>query len=212
MPSAANASEDAGIATRARNRCSCRARQRAFRGFVLLSSLLLPAFVLAQSDARDRPGDFVINRPASLYSEPSGDAHIIRQIQPHTVVRVVEVLPQFYKVQSTKGHESGFVRRSYADPVGYHADQGASVAGASRGGAHGGQRFRVGTFRLTDPVVVRDAPSMSGAKIATLRAGAEVRVVDKDPTKHWYKIESETGNRPPGWIPVVAAQRVNTAR
>jgi len=78
MPSAANASEDAGIATRARNRCSCRARQRAFRGFVLLSSLLLPAFVLAQSDARDRPGDFVINRPASLYSESSGGATTFR--------------------------------------------------------------------------------------------------------------------------------------
>jgi hypothetical protein len=212
MPSAANASDDAGIGTGQSDR-SCRAGQSAFRGFVLLSSLLLPAFVFAQSDARDRPGDFVINRPASLYSEPSGDAHIIRQIQPHTVVRVVDVLPQFYKVQSTKGRENGFVRRSYADPVGYHADrEGGSSAAASGGGAHGGQRFRVGTFRLTDPVVVRDAPSMSGAKIATLRAGAEVRVVDKDPTKHWYKIESETGNRPPGWIPAVAAQRVNTTR
>jgi hypothetical protein len=183
--------------------------QSAFRRFVLLSSLLLPALALAQSDPRDRPGDFVINRPASLYSEPSGDAHIIRQIQPHTVVRVVEVLPQFYKVQSTKGHENGFIRRSYADPMGSHASSGGNGGGG--GGAHA-QRFRVGMFRLTDPVVVRDAPSMSGAKIATLRAGAEVRVVDKDPTKHWYKIESESGNRPPGWIPVVAAQRVNTAR
>lgn len=184
--------------------------QSAFRRLVLLSSLLLPVVAFAQSDARDRPGDFVVNRPASLYSEPSGDAHIIRQIQPRTVVRVVEVLPQWYKVQSTKGHENGFVRRSYADPVGYHADRGGGGGGG--GEMHGGQRFRVGTFRLTDPAVVRDSPSMSGQKIATLRAGAEVRVVDKDPTKHWYKIESETGNRPPGWIPVVAAKRVSDSR
>jgi hypothetical protein len=208
MPSAANASENARIASRGSDR-SCAGRRSAFRRLVLLSSLLFPVVVLAQSDARDRPGDFVINRPASLYSEPSGDAHIIRQIQPHTVVRVVEVLPQFYKVQSTKGRESGFVRRSYADPLGSQADRGGSGSG---GGSQGRRRFRVGMFRLTDPVIVRDAPSMSGAKIATLRAGAEVRVVDKDPTKHWYKIESETGNRPPGWIPVVAAKRVSDTR
>jgi SH3 domain-containing protein len=163
----------------------------------LLIALTVHAQTSDQDEARNRPGDFVINRPASLYAKPSADAHIIRQLHPRTVVRVVEVLDQWYKIESTKGHENGFVRRSYADPYG------------ARGGAAGqGRRFRVGTFRLSDPVVVREQPSTSSPKLATLRAGAEVRVVDKDPSGLWYKIESETGNRPPGWIPTQAAKRI----
>jgi len=180
------------------------------RTLVLLALVaLFPAVALAQradgDSARDRPGDFVVNRPASLYVRPSADSKIIRQIRPNTVVRVVDVLGQWYKVESTKGHESGFIRRSYADPVGSHARQAG-------GGGGEAQRFRVGMFKLTDPVIVRDQPSMSGRKIATLREGAEVRVVDKDPSRLWYRIESESGNRPPGWIPVVAAKRVGDAR
>ena len=173
--------------------------------FVLGLLIVLPLAARSQTSdqdaARNRPGDFVINRPASLYAKPSADAHIIRQLHPRTIVRVVEVLDQWYKVESTKGHENGFVRRSYADPYG----------GAGGAAAHG-QRFRVGTFRLTDPVVVREEPSTSSRTIATLRAGAEVRVVDKDPSGLWYKIESETGSRPPGWIPTQAAKRVGDVR
>jgi Bacterial SH3 domain len=150
-----------------------------------------------QDDARNRPGDFVINRPAILYQKPSADALIVRQLHAHTIVRVVQVLDQWYKVESTKGHESGFIRRSYADPY-----------GGGGGGAAQGRGFRVGTFRLTDPVVVREQPSTNSPKLATLRAGAEVRVVEKDPSGLWYKIESETGNRPPGWIPTQAAKRI----
>jgi hypothetical protein len=165
--------------------------------------MLLPAAVRGQGSdrdaARDRPGDFVINRPAGLYAEPSADARIIRQLHPRTIVRVVEVLDQWYKIESTKGHENGFIRRSYADPFGGRS--GAGAAGQQR-------RFRVGTFRLTDPVIVREAPSTSARKLATLRSGAEVRVVDKDPSGLWYKIESETGTRPPGWIPTQAAKRL----
>ncbi|HSD11174.1 MAG TPA: SH3 domain-containing protein [Candidatus Binatia bacterium] len=162
-------------------------------GLLIVLPLAARAQTSNQDAARDRPGDFVINRPASLYEKPSAEARIIRQLHPRTVVRVVEVLPQWYKVESTAGHENGFVRRSYADP---------------HGGGGGGRRFRVGTFRLTDPVVVREEPSTSARKIATLRAGAEVRVVDKDPSGLWYKIESETGGRPPGWIPTLAAKRL----
>jgi hypothetical protein len=167
----------------------------------LLSVLALAAHAQtpAQDEARNGPGDFVINRPASLYAKPSADAHIIRQLHPRTIVRVVEVLDQWYKVESTKGHENGFIRRSYADP--YGGGGGGSGAGQQR-------RFRVGTFRLTDPVVVREQPNGSAPKLATLKAGAEVHVVDKDPTGLWYKIESETGNRPPGWIPTQAAKRI----
>lgn len=163
--------------------------------------LCLPALALAQrydqDAARNRPGDFIVNRPASLYTKPSAEARIVRELRPRTVVRVVEVLDQWYKIRSTKGHQDGFIRRSYADPYG----------GGQAGPAHG-RRFKVGIFKLVDPVVVREGPSTSSPKIITLRAGAEVRVVDKDPRGLWYKVESEAGNRPPGWIPTQAARRM----
>jgi Bacterial SH3 domain len=163
---------------------------------VLLLSYL-PAAGLAQDHndaARNRPGDFVINRPAGLYARPSADARIIRELRPRTIVSVVEVLDQWYKIHSTRGHEDGYVRRSYADPY-------AGTAGQ-------GRRFRVGIFKLTDPVNVRDAPSMDARQIASLRAGTELRIVDKDPSGLWYKVESETGRHPPGWIPTQAARRL----
>jgi uncharacterized protein YgiM (DUF1202 family) len=161
----------------------------------------------AENDAlRNQPGDFVINRPAGLYAKPSADAHIIRRLRPHTIVKVVEVLDQWYKIHSTTGHEDGYVRRSYADP---YQGKGAGGASGGAGAPDHGTRFRVGTFKLSDPVVVREQPNMTSRKLATLKAGAEVKVVDKDPSGLWYKIESETGKRPPGWIPTQAAKRVN---
>ena len=103
---------------------------------------------------------------------------------------------------TTSCQVDGYVRRSYADPF-----RGGGGSTAARG-----QRFRVGTFKLVDPVVVREQPDMSSRKLATLKAGVEVHVVDKDPSGLWYKIESETGNRPPGWIPTQAAKRLDAAR
>ena len=189
-----------------------RALLLSFASLLLMAS---SAAVAADESARDRPGDFVINRPASLYTRPAADSHIIRQIRPHTVVHVVQVLNQWYKVSSTTGHEDGYVRRSYADPRGMAREEGVASRGGGGSGAGGGgrssgerMRFRVGTFKLTDPVVVRDQPMTSARKIASLREGATVRVVDKDPSGLWYKIESETGNKPPGWIPTQAAKRV----
>ncbi len=171
---------------------------------VLLLVTSISRAEVAENDAlRNQPGDFVINRPAGLYAKPSADAHLIRRLRAHTVVKVVEVLDQWYKIHSTTGHEDGYVRRSYADP--FHGKSGGGAAGT-------GQRFRVGTFKLIDPVVVREQPDMSSRKLATLKAGAEVHVVDKDPSGLWYKIESETGNRPPGWIPTQAAKRLSDAR
>jgi hypothetical protein len=172
---------------------------------ILLLLVFIGPLAYAQSAAsdaaRDQPGDFVINRPAGLYAQPSAEGQIIRRLRPHTIVKVVEVLDQWYKVHSTSGREDGYIRRSYADPF--------------RGGggtATQGKRFRVGTFKLVDPVVVREQPEMSSRKLATLKAGIEVHVVDKDPTGLWYKIESETGNRPPGWIPTQAAKRLDASR
>jgi hypothetical protein len=160
------------------------------------------AQVPESDSSRSQPGEFVINRPAGLYAEPSAEAQIIRRLRPRTLIQVVEVLDQWYKVHSTTGHEDGYVRRSYADP--FRGDGGGAAAR--------GQRFRVGTFKLVDPVVVREQPDMSSRKLATLKAGVEVHVVDKDPSGLWYKIESETGNRPPGWIPTQAAKRLDAAR
>jgi hypothetical protein len=169
---------------------------------VLLLAASISRAEVAENDAlRNQPGDFVINRPAGLYSKPSADAKLIRRLRPRTVVKVVEVLDQWYKIHSTTGHEDGYVRRSYADPF-----RGGTASGGGAAAGHG-QRFRVGTFKLTDPVVVREQPDMSSRKLATLKAGAEVHVVDKDPSGLWYKIQSETGNRPPGWIPTQAAKR-----
>ncbi len=170
-----------------------------------LAALLfcLPALSFAQHHdqdaARNRPGDFVINRPASLYMKPSADTRIIRVLRPRTIVRVVEVLDQWYRIRSAKGRPDGYVRRSYADPYGGGGAQGA--------GGHS-RRFRIGVFKLIDPVVVRAEASSSARKITTLRSGAEVRIVDKDPSGLWYKVESETGRNPPGWIPTQAARRV----
>jgi hypothetical protein len=176
---------------------------------VLLASAQISRAAVGEA-LRNQPGDFVINRPAGLYAKPSADSQIIRRLRPHTIVKVVEVLDQWYKIHSTTGHEDGYVRRSYADPF-----QGGSGGGGKSGGAAApaqGMRFRVGTFKLTDPVVVREQPDMNSRKLATLKAGAEVRVVDKDPSGLWYKIESETGNRPPGWIPTQAAKRLSGTR
>ncbi len=176
---------------------------------LLVLSLPLTASAYVDDSARNQPGDFVINRPAGLYSRPAADSRILRELRPRTVVNVIEVLPQWYKVQSTKGLETGFVRRSYADPRGLRSDSGDSRRGSSSAGGER-RRFRVGTFRLSDPAIVRDSPSMSGRRVAQLREGAQVRVVDKDPSGLWYKIESETGNKPPGWIPTQSAKRVPT--
>jgi hypothetical protein len=180
---------------------------------VLLACASVSRAAVAENDAlRNQPGDFVINRPAGLYTKPSADSQIIRRLRSHTIVKVVEVLDQWYKIHSTKGHEDGYVRRSYADPFqGGGGGSGGGSGGAAAAPAQG-MRFRVGTFKLTDPVVVREKPDMSSRKLATLKAGAEVRVVDKDPSGLWYKIESETGNRPPGWIPTQAAKRLSNTR
>ncbi len=170
---------------------------RALLAFAVFS-LLIPSALRAQRAsvdlARGRPGDFVINRPAKLYAAPSADSRILRELRPRTLVHVVEVRDQWYKIRSERGNQDGFIRRSYADPY-------------ERGGeaAHG-RRFKVGIFRLVDPVVVREEPDFDARKVMQLRDGTEVRVVDKQGA--WYKIESETGRNRPGWIPTQAAKRL----
>jgi uncharacterized protein YgiM (DUF1202 family) len=174
----------------------------------VLLVLVTAAPSLAQrenADARrDRPGTFVVNRPAYLYAHASADAKILATLRPKTVIEVVEVQEQWYKVRSSTGKAPGFIRRSYADPEGAaEAPRGDAPRGE---GAHG-QRFRVGTFRLTSPSYVYDRPSTDAKKLGTLKEGQEVRVVNKDGT--WYRIESEKGDRPPGYVPTMALKRVS---
>jgi uncharacterized protein YgiM (DUF1202 family) len=166
-----------------------------FWGFLTILCLTFAPFAHSREneDSGERnSGLYVTNRPANLYSRPSADAKIVRTLRPKTIVNVVEVTDQWLRVHPSKeGNPDGYIRRSYADPY--------------RGR---GQRrtFRPATYRMTSPAIVRAEPSMDSRKIATLREGAEVRVVERSGT--WYKIEPEGGGRPGGYIPGIAAQRV----
>lgn len=146
---------------------------------------------------RDLPGAFVVNRPAYLYAAPSADAQIVTKLRPKTVIDVVEVREQWYKVQSATGKAPGWLRRSYADP-----------AGGPRREAR--RAFRKGIYELVSPSYVYASPDVGSNKTATLREGQQVLVVD-EVGGNWYRIESESGNRPPGFIPMVAAKRVRDA-
>jgi uncharacterized protein YgiM (DUF1202 family) len=175
------------------------------RGFTIpLATAILwiaaaPSFAQSgDTDARrDRPGTFVINRPAYLYAQPSADAKILTKLRPKTVIGVTEVQEQWYKVRSETGKAPGWIRRSYADP--FERGGGGGEAGERR-------RFRVGIFRLTSPTYIYSEASIGAKKLGTLKEGQEVRVVDKNGL--WYRIESESGDRPPGYIPTEIAKRV----
>ena len=177
------------------------------RAFLLATAVFAAVGVVSPAHAdetdarRGRPGTFVVNRPASLYSRPSADAKIVAKLRPKTVIDVVEVGEQWYKVRSEKGNAPGFIRRSYADPIQRGGQQGGGSQQA------GGRRFRVGTFRLATPSYVYAQPTTDAKKVGTLKEGQEVRVVDK--TGLWYRIESERGDKPPGYIPTEAAKRVS---
>ena len=180
------------------------------RAFVLATAVFaaVGAVSPARGDEADsrrgRPGTYVVNRPASLYSRPSADAKIVAKLRPKTVIDVVEVGEQWYKVRSEKGNAPGYIRRSYADPI---QRGGQRTSGGSQ--QTGGRRFRVGTFRLATPSYVYAQPTTDAKKVGTLKEGQEVRVVDK--TGLWYRIESERGDKPPGYIPTEAAKRVSDA-
>ena len=152
-------------------------------GLVLLAGAAL-------AGERDEPGTFRLNRDATLYERPSADAPIVRRLRSGTVVKVVRVTDQWYEVHSTRGNPSGFLRRSYADP--FHGRRGREV--------------QAGLFTLKDPVIVRSRPDIDAPAVTTLEPGTKVQVVER--VGNWYRIESETGNRPPGYIPVIAAERL----
>ncbi len=177
-------------------------RLAALLSWTLLACLAGPSLADERDvdSLRERPGDYLTNRPAGLYARPSADSDIIRQLRPRTIVRVVEVTGQWYRIRSSRGNQDGWIRRSFADPF-------TGTRGEGGGAGDGGRlRFRVGTFRLTTPVVVHAGPSTSSKVLMTLREGTKVRVVDKEGV--WYRIESESGNRPPGYIPTSSAARL----
>ena len=70
--------------------------------------------------------------------------------------------------------------------------------------------FRKGIYELVSPSYVYASPDVGSNKTATLREGQQVLVVGET-GGNWYRIESESGNRPPGYIPMVAAERVRDA-
>ena len=145
----------------------------------------------------DRPGTYVTNRSTNLYAKPSATAPIVATLRPKTIVEVVRVTEQFYEIRPSKaGRKSGYIRRSYADP--YTQSRGTL------------RRFRSGWYRLTSPAVVHSGPDVGSRKVTTLRQGIEVKVVGREGS--WYRIESEDGKRPSGYIPVIAADRVPDGR
>src|SRR5688500_8320186 len=92
-------------------------RALALLTLTLLAALGGSARAASHDEAtRDRPGDFVTNRQAILYERPSVDSPILKKLPPKTIVRVVEVTEQWYRIRSTRGAGDGWIRRSYADP------------------------------------------------------------------------------------------------
>jgi uncharacterized protein YgiM (DUF1202 family) len=180
---------------------------RAFVAALLTGVFVLPAGAsqassnLAKGSAppiprtvSDRPGDFVINRPANLYERPNFESRVLRRLGKGTRVRVVEVSDEWYHIRSSHpGHPNGYVRRSYATAV-----SNATI---------GPRVFRAGLFRVTHPTAVHAGPSSQSRTITTLHRGTEVQVVGEN--GRWYRIESSTGRRPPGYIVALAARRVS---
>lgn len=190
-----------------------RARSKiGFLGFVLgcaavlASAVVTPGLARESDDDRSRPGSYETNRAANLYERPSSASQVLRRLKAQTQINVVEVTEQWYRVRaSQEGNPDGWIRRSYADPAGTRREirDSAESSGGER------VRFRAGIFRLVSPTYVRKAPDVESGKIATLREGQEVKVVGK--TGSWYRIESEDGDRPPGYIPTISVERLGDA-
>jgi hypothetical protein len=66
--------------------------------------------------------------------------------------------------------------------------------------------FEPGRYEVTRLTSVHREPSSRSSKVVDLRTGATVYVTDR--TGGWYRIESEKGDRPPGYIPAAAARRL----
>jgi len=155
---------------------------------------LLPAAnqeaAAADRSGREQAGEYKINRSAALYQHPDPDSRVLTTLRRGTIVHVIDATRDWYRIESThRNRPSGYIRRSYADVV----------AGASR-------HFSRGVFRVTRSTPVHAAPSGRSRTITRLRSGARVQVVGERGS--WYRIESETGKRPPGYILASTARRV----
>ena len=136
--------------------------------------------------------DWITTREALLYDRTDPNARVVATLPPRTIVEVVDVTDVWIRVRSTRGRADGFLRRADAEP--HH------------GPKRGVRQFRRGIFRLTDPAIVRAAPALHERRVTTVPAGTHVLVVDR--SGNWYRIESQSGKRPGGWIPVISAKRV----
>jgi hypothetical protein len=141
----------------------------------------------------DRPGDFVISSPAKLYEHPSLESRVLRRLRTGTRVRVIEIVGDWYRVHSSHpGHPDGYVQRSH------------SVAAPAY--ATGRRTFRPGIFRVTRLTPVHATPNSRSRTITQVHGGAKVHVVGEE--GRWYRIESWTGRRPPGYIIASATRRL----
>ncbi|MGH7822540.1 MAG: SH3 domain-containing protein, partial [Candidatus Binatia bacterium] len=150
-----------------------------------IDGVRLDAATAADNDRRGQPANYVVNRTAILYEQPTSDSRILRMIRPGTIVHVVESTGDWHRVESKRtDRPAGYIRRSSAEVAPSTAD--GSVA------------FQPGIFRVTRTTEVRAAPSTDARTITRLASGAEVQVVGE--SGGWYRIESETGKRPPGYV------------
>lgn len=158
------------------------------------TAVALSFFLLLAPVATAETVQWVTTREAYLYDRTDADARIVATLRPRTVVEVVDVTDEWIRVRSTRGKPDGFLRRSHAEP--FHRGQDA-------------RRFKRGIFRMTDPAILRAAPALHEERVGTIPAGTEVLVVDR--SGNWYRVESQSGDRPGGWIPVISAKRARDA-
>ncbi len=137
-------------------------------------------------------GEFRVVTSANLREEPSTRAAVLTTLKRNTIVQVVGVSNGWYRIRSSRpGRPDGYIRRDLLEP-------------GKAGSAQPAPSFKPGQFEVTKLTTVRREPSSSAAKVVDLRTGAKVYVTDR--TGAWYRIESEKGDRPPGYILATAAR------
>jgi hypothetical protein len=158
------------------------------------ASLLGPDPTIA-SNARVRQslGEFRLRRPTALHERPDAASPVLYRLAPNTIVHVVGRTGHWYQIRSSKpGRPDGYIPSSNATPL------PRAMGGASA--------FRRGLFRVTRLTSVRAEPSARSRTVARLRPGTEIQVVAVRGS--WYRVESASGHRPPGYVTAAAAERV----
>jgi uncharacterized protein YgiM (DUF1202 family) len=149
--------------------------------------------IASDPHSHDGLGEFRLRQSTALHERPDAASPVLHRLAPNTIVHVVGRTGHWYQIRSSKpGRPDGYIPRSAATPL-PSATHHASV-------------FRRGLFRVTHSTVVHAEPSARSRTVARLRPGTEIQVVAARGS--WYRIESASGHRPPGYVTAAAAERV----